>query len=143
MGVRLLTAMHARHVVVDMKDLEELSLRAAKEKIKQEIKSAVTSCPQQSMVIIDSAELIRGERVHLLDVLLDPLNRDRPFLDDVACSGLLVLLLMGTEIPASSHWDWRASLEELWEYKGNLLLSQVICQLTSYALQVKVLRHQL
>jgi hypothetical protein len=103
---------------VDLEDMAQLSLPAAAQEIKNRIKAAVVACPHQSTVVFRSAELMQGERVQLLDVLLDPLNGDRPLIDNVDCSGLLVLLLMKTEVPVSSNWDWRGVLERHWEYEG-------------------------
>jgi hypothetical protein len=119
---------HRGHFVanIDLKDVlgksihaenKTVDFTAARQMLKAQIKRAVASCPERSLVVLKSAETLMGELVRLLDVLLDPLNHERPFLDGFDCSGVVVLLLMeGVTVLASSQW--REALETQWKYDG-------------------------
>jgi hypothetical protein len=116
--------------IINVKDVLQQSVHAenkttdfdaARRLFKTRIKKAVASCPQRTVILLESVHTLTGELVRLLDVLLDPLNHERPLLDGVDCGGALVVLLM-EGVPVLS--TWRDTLEAQWSYKGVCILSR-------------------
>lgn len=98
--------------------------------IKDQIRRQIEDrCLQRSLLLFTGLEGLAKKQLPVLDVLLDMLNNERPFLQvgdtTLDCGGVTVVLLFEEELKLTAGWEFKEELEKRWAFDGENLLDFV------------------